>query len=88
MSTPTCIPVPCRIWRISATVRVAGATVAAGAAGGAVGLGAFDPEPDMVGDVRKGDGGFSSEIDNSSSDESELIGGGGDRGCWDDTLVY
>ena len=54
----------------------------AGAAGGAVGLGAFDPEPDMVGGVRKGDGGFGGEID-----DSELIGGGGDLGCWDDTLA-
>ena len=68
-------------------VRVAGA-VAAGTAGGAIGLGVFVPEPDMVGGVRKGDGGFGGEIDDSSSDESELIGGGGDRGCWDDTLVY
>ena len=59
-----------------------------GAAGGAVGLGAFDPEPDMVGGVRKGDGGAGGEIDDSSSDKSELIGGGGDLGCWDDTLVY
>ena len=86
-STPICIPVPWRIWRISAMVRVAGAT-AAGAAGGAIGLGAFDPEPDMVGDVRKGDGGFGGEIDDLSSNESELIGGGGDLGCWDDTLAY
>ena len=62
-------------------VRVAGATAAAGTAGGAVGLGAFDPEPDMVRGVHKGDGGFGSEIDNSSSDESELIGRGGDWGC-------
>ena len=60
-------------------VRVAAAGV--GTAGGAVGRGAFDPEPDMV-------GGFGGEIDDSSSDESELIGGGGDRGRWDDTLVY
>ena len=67
-------------------VRVAGA--AAGVAGGAVSRGAFDPELDMVGGVRNGDGGFSGEIDNSSSDESELIGGGGDRGCWVNTLVY
>ena len=67
-------------------MRVVGAA-AAGAAGGAVGLGTFDPEPDMVGGVRKGDEGFG-EIDDSSSDESELIGGGGDRGRWDDTLVY
>ena len=66
-------------------VRVGAA--AAGAAGGAVSLGAFDPEPDMVGGVRKGDGGAGGEIDDSSSDESELIGGG-DRGRWDDTLVY
>ena len=59
-----------------------------GAAGGAVGQGVLDPEPDMVGGVRKGDGGFSGEIDDSSSDKSELIGGGGDLGCWDNTLVY
>ena len=59
-----------------------------GAAGGAVSLGAFDPEPDMVGGVRKGVGGVGGEIDDSSSDESELIGGGGDLGRWDDTLVY
>ena len=69
-------------------VRVGVAAAAAGTAGGAVGLGAFDPEPDMVGGVRKGDGGAGGEIDDSSLDESELIGGGGDRGCWDDTLVY
>ena len=68
------------------TVRVVGA--AAGAAGGAVGRGTFDPELDMVGGVRGGDEGFSGEIDNSSSDESELIGRGGDLGCWDDTLGY
>ena len=68
-------------------MRVVG-VAAAGTAGGAVGLGAFDPEPDMVEGVRKGDGGFGGEIDDLSSDESELIGGGGDRGCWDDTLVY
>ena len=68
-------------------VRV-GAAAATGTAGGAVGLGAFDPEPDMVGGVRKGDGGFGGEIDDSSSDKSELIGGGGDRGRWDNTLVY
>ena len=61
---------------------------AAGAAGEAVGRGTFDPEPDMVGGVRKGDGGFGGEIDDSSSDESEWIGRGGDRGRWDDTLVY
>ena len=42
----------------------------------------------MVGGVRKGDGGFGGEIDDSSSDESELIGRGGDRGHWDDTLDY
>ena len=68
-------------------VRVASAA-GAGAAGGAVGLGAFDPEPDMVGGVRKGDGGFGGEIDDLSSDESELIGGGGDLGHWVDTLGY
>ena len=61
------------------TVRVVG-TAAASAVGGAVGQGAFDPELDMVGGVCKGDGGFSGEIDDSSSDESELIGGGGDLG--------
>ena len=66
----------------------AGAAGAAGTAGGAIGLGAFDPEPDMVGGVRKGDEGFGGEIDDSSSDESELIGGGGDWGRWDDTLAY
>ena len=44
-------------------VRVGAAAAAAGIAGGAVGLGAFDPEPDMVGDVRNGDGGFGGEID-------------------------
>ena len=43
-------------------VRV-GVAAAAGTAGGAVGLGAFDPEPDMVGGVRKGDEGFGGEID-------------------------
>ena len=64
------------------TVRVVGA------AAGAVGQGMFDPEPDMVGGVRKGDGGFSGEIDDLSLEDSELIGGGGDLGCWDDTLVY
>ena len=71
-------------------MRVAGAAAAGavGTVGGAVGLGAFDPEPDMVGGVHKGDGGFSGEIDNSSSDESELIGGGGNQGCWDNTSVY
>ena len=68
-------------------VRVVVAAVA-GAAGRAVGQGAFDPELDMVGDVHKGDGGFGGEIDDSPSDESELIGRGGDRGCWDDTLDY
>ena len=65
-----------------------GCATGVGAAGGAVCLGAFDPEPDMVGDVRKGGEGFGGEIDDSSSDESELIGGGGDLGCWDDTLGY
>ena len=69
-------------------MRVAGAAAAAGTAGVVFGLGVFDPEPDMVGGVRKGDGGFGDEIDDSSSDESELIGGGGDQGRWDDTLVY
>ena len=65
-----------------------GCATAGGAAGGAIGLGAFDPELDMVGGVRKEDGGAGGEIDDSSSDESELIGGGGDLGYWDDTLVY
>ena len=71
-------------------MRVVGvaAAAAAGTVGGAVGQGTFDPEPDMVGGVRKGDEGFSGEIDDLSSDESELIGRGGDRGRWDDTLVY
>ena len=67
-------------------MRVVGAA-AAGAAGVAVGRGAFDPELDMVGDVCGGDEGLGGEIDDSSSDESELIGGGGDLGCWDDTLA-
>ena len=66
----------------------AAGAAAAGAAGGAADQGAFDPELDMVADVHKGDGGFSGEIDDSSSDELELIGGGGARGCWDDTLGY
>ena len=70
---------------MSAMVRVAGAAAAAGVAGVAVSLGTFDPEPDMVGDVHGGDEGFGGD---SSSDESELIGRGGDLGCWDDTLVY
>ena len=68
-------------------VRVIGAA-AAGVAGVAVGLGVFDPEPDMVGDVHGGDEGFGGEIDDLSSDESELIGRGGNLGCWDDTLEY
>ena len=68
-------------------MRVVGAA-AAGAAGGAVSLGVFDPELDMVGGVRGRDEGFGGEIDDSSSDESEWIGRGGDRGRWDDTLVY
>ena len=42
----------------------------------------------MVGGVCKGDGGFGGEINDLSSDESELIGGGGDWGCWDDTLDF
>ena len=62
-------------------MRVVGAAAAADIAGGAVGRGAFDPELDMVRGVRKGDGGFDGEIDDSSSDKSELIGGGGDLGC-------
>ena len=86
-SAPICIPVFCRTCRTSVMVRV-GAAAVAGTAGGAISLGAFDPEPDMVGGVRKGDGGFGGEIDDSSSDESVLIGGGGDRGRWDDNLVY
>ena len=65
-----------------------GCATGVGAAGGTVGLGTFDPEPDMVGGVHKGDGGFGGEIDDSSSDELELIGRGGDLGRWDDTLVY
>ena len=68
--------------------RVGVAAAAGTAAGGAVGLGTFDPEPDMVRGVHTGDGGFGGEIDDSSSDESELIGGGGDLGCCDDTLAY
>ena len=72
---------------MSATVRVVSAAVA-GAAGVAVGQGVFVPEPDMVGGVHGGDEGFSGEIEDSSSDKSELIGGGGDLGCWDDTLAY
>ena len=89
MSAPICSPVPCRIWRISATVRVFGAAgVAAAGVAGAVGRGAFDLEPDMVGGVRGGDEGFGGEIDDSSSEDSELIGRGGDLGRWDDTLVY
>ena len=54
-----------------------------GAAGGAIGRGAFDPEPDMVEGVHGGGEGFGGEID-----DSELIGGGGDLGCCDDTLAY
>ena len=77
-----CIPVPCSIWRISATVRAVGAA-AAGAAGGAIGRGTFDPEPDMVVGVHGGGEGFGGEMD-----ESELIGGGGDLVRCDDTLDY
>ena len=66
-------------------MRAAGVAAVAGTAGGAVGCGAFDPEPDMVGGVHNGDEGFGGEIDDSSSDESDWIGGGGDRGRWDDT---
>ena len=81
MSAPICSPVFCKTWRMSATVRVVGAA-AAGAAGRAIGRGAFDPEPDMVVGVHGGDEGFGSEIDDSSSEEySELISGGGDLGC-------
>ena len=86
-SAPICIPVFCRTCRTSVMVRV-GCAAGVGAAGGAVGLGVFDPKPDMGGGVRKGDGGAGGEIDDSSSDESELIGGGGDLGFWDDTLGY
>ena len=68
------------------TVRVVGAA-AVSAVGKAVGQGTFDPELDMVGGVHGGDEGFGSEIDNSSSEDSELIGRGGDLGCWDDTLA-
>ena len=82
VSAPICNPVFCKSWRTSVTVRVVGV------AGGAIGQGTFDPELDMVGGVRGGDEGFGGEIDDSSSDESELIGGGGDLGCWDDTLAY
>ena len=64
---------------MSAIVRVV--STAAGATGGAVSRGMFDPELDMVVGVRGGGEGFSSEIDNSSSEDSELIGGGGDLGC-------
>ena len=42
----------------------------------------------MVGGVRGGGEGFGGEIDDSSSEDSELIGGGGVLGCWDDTLGY
>ena len=69
-------------------MRVVCAAAVAGAAGVAVGRGTFDPEPDMVTDVRGGDEGFSGEIDDLSSDKSELIDRGGDLGCWDDTLAY
>ena len=87
VSAPICNPVFCRTCRTLVMERVVGAA-AAGAAGGAVGRGAFDPELDMVGGVHKGDEGFGGEIGDSSSDESEWIGGGGDLGRWDDTLVY
>ena len=66
------------------TVRVVGAA-AGGAAGVAVGRGAFDPEPDMVGGVCGVDEGFGSEIDDLSSEDSESIGRGGGLGCWNDT---
>ena len=68
------------------TVRVVGAA-AVGAVGKAVGQGTFDPELDMVIDVHGGDEGFGGEIDDLSSDKSELIGRGRDLGCWDDTLA-
>ena len=43
----------------------------------------------MVVGVCGGGEGFGGEIDDSSSDkDSELIGGGGVLGCWDDTLEY
>ena len=42
----------------------------------------------MVGGVCGGGEGFGGEIDDLSSDESELIGRGGDLGCCDDTLAY
>ena len=42
----------------------------------------------MVGGVCGGDEGFGSEIDDLSSEDSESIVGGGDLGCWDNTLVY
>ena len=70
------------------TVRVVGAAVGVGAVGGAVGRGVFDPEPDIVGGVCGGDEGFSGEIDDSSLEDSESIGRGGDLGRWDDTLGY
>ena len=83
MSALICNPVFCKTWRTSAIVRVVGtAAAAAGMIGGAVGRGAFDPEPDMVVGVHGGYEGFSSEIDDLSSEEdSELIGGGGVLGC-------
>ena len=87
MSALICSPVFCKTWRMSATVRVVGAA-AAGAAGGAVSRGAFDPEPDMVVGVHGGDEGFGSEIDDLSSEDSKSIRRGGDLGCWDDTLEY
>ena len=87
MSAPICKPVFCKTWRTSAIVRAVGA-VAADMTGGAVGQGVFDPELDMVVGVCGGDEGFCGEIDDSSSEDSELIVGGGDWGCWDDTLGY
>ena len=87
MSAPICSPVFCKTWRTLVIVRVASAA-AAGATSGAVGRGAFDPDPDMVVVVHGGGEGFSGEIDDLSSEDSELIGGGGVLGCWDDTLGY
>ena len=69
------------------TVRVVNAA-AVGAASGAVGQGTFDPALDMVRDVCGGDEGFGGEINDSSFEDSESIGGGGDWGHWDDTLGY
>ena len=81
VSAPICSPVFCKTWRTSAIVRVAGAAAAVGTTSG------FDPEPDMVAGIRRGDEGFGGKIHNSSSEEgSELIGGGGDWGTSDVSL--